>query len=54
MPFHRTLIAVPCELSLGAFSGERLFTIRLANGETYTSIAPRHKCLSAVTMSIFV
>ncbi len=44
MNAERSLIALPCKLSPGIFSGERVFEVRLANGETYTSVAPRFFC----------
>jgi len=44
MNADRSLIALPCKLSPGIFSGERVFEVRLANGETYTSVAPRFFC----------
>jgi hypothetical protein len=47
MPMDRTLVAIPCNLSPGAFSGERVFEVQLANGERYTSLAPRQFCWTA-------
>lgn len=47
MPRHNTLVALPCKLSPGAFSGERVIDIELANGQIYTSVAPRHFCWNA-------
>lgn len=47
MPTDRTLVAIPCNISPGAFSGERVFEVQLANGESYTSLAPRQFCWSA-------
>lgn len=47
MPTDRTLVALPCKLFPGAFSGERLFEIKLANGDSYSSLAPRHFCWNA-------
>lgn len=44
MSLDRTLVAIPCKLSPGAFSGERIFEVKLANGETYSSLAPRQFC----------
>jgi hypothetical protein len=41
---ERILVAVPCLLSKGIFSSERVFEVTLANGETYQGIAPRHFC----------
>lgn len=47
MPMDRTLVAIPCKLSPGSFSGERVFEVQLANGDSYTSLAPRHFCWNA-------
>lgn len=44
MPFDRQLVALTCKVSPGGFSGERIFEITLANGESYRSLAPRHFC----------
>jgi hypothetical protein len=44
---ERVLVAIPCKLSRGFFSSERLFEVVLANGEVYTSITPRHFCWNA-------
>ena len=44
MPRDRMLVALPCKLSPGVFSGEREFSVQLANGEWYTSFAPRQFC----------
>jgi hypothetical protein len=41
------LIALPCTLSRGFFSSERVFEVELANGEFYMSISPRHFCWNA-------
>lgn len=38
------LVAVPCTIAPGAFSGERIFSLTLANGEQYASLAPRFFC----------
>jgi hypothetical protein len=43
----RSLVALPCELSMGSFSGERFFDVTLANGETYHGFAPRFFCWNA-------
>jgi hypothetical protein len=40
----RTFVALPCKLSPGSLSGERVFEVRLANGEPYISLAPRYFC----------
>jgi hypothetical protein len=44
MPTHNTLVALPCKLSAGAFSGERVIDVKLADGRGYTSVASRHFC----------
>jgi hypothetical protein len=44
MYFDCQLVALPCKVSLGGFSGERIFDVILANGELYRSIAPRYFC----------
>jgi len=41
MVFRTRLVALPCTWAKGGFSGERVFTISLANGEPYESVAPR-------------
>jgi hypothetical protein len=38
------LVALPCKLSPGGFSGERIFEVILADGQPYRSIAPRQFC----------
>lgn len=43
----RTLVALPCELSPGMVSGERVFVVTLANGKSYSGIAPRFFCWTA-------
>jgi hypothetical protein len=40
----RRLVALPCKLAPGAFSGERIFEVRLADGQRYRSVAPRQFC----------
>jgi hypothetical protein len=40
----RQLVAIYCKISPGAFSGERVFSIDLANGDKYKSLAPRQFC----------
>jgi hypothetical protein len=45
--FNRKLVAVPCKISPGMFSGERVFAVELANGTTYRGIAPRQFCWNA-------
>jgi hypothetical protein len=41
---NRILVAIPCTLTPGLFASERMFAVRLANGEVYRGIAPRHFC----------
>jgi hypothetical protein len=38
----RRLVAISCWVAAGGFPSERRFRVRLANGETYTSVAPRY------------
>ena len=40
----RQLVALPCKLSAGMFSSERVFAVTMANGQVYHGIAPRHFC----------
>jgi hypothetical protein len=47
MPTEQALVALPCTLSPGIVSGERVFEVILANGQTYTGVAPRHFCWNA-------
>lgn len=47
MLVEQALIALPCKLSPGIVSGERIFEVKLANGQTYTGVAPRHFCWNA-------
>jgi hypothetical protein len=42
------LAAIPCKLFPGMFRSERVFEVRLANGEVYRGIAPRHFCWNAL------
>lgn len=44
MNFTHILIALDSKISPGAFSGERLFSVRLANDENYVGLAPREFC----------
>ena len=44
---NRKFIAVPCQLFPGAFSGERVFVVALANGDSYRSGGPREFCWNA-------
>jgi hypothetical protein len=39
-----SLVALPCKLSPGGFSGERIFEVILADGKSYKSLAPRQFC----------
>jgi hypothetical protein len=41
---RRQLVALPCKLAPGAFSGERVFEVELADGTKYRSLAPRQFC----------
>jgi hypothetical protein len=38
------LIAIPCRLMMGSFSGERYFSLQLASNEIYASVAPKYFC----------
>ncbi|HKI38479.1 MAG TPA: hypothetical protein VKA46_41910 [Gemmataceae bacterium] len=42
--FDRRLVALDCQLAPGAFSGERIFEVELADGSKYRSLAPRQFC----------
>jgi hypothetical protein len=44
MSADRCFVALPCTLAPGIVSGERFFEVRLANGRSYQSIAPRYFC----------
>jgi hypothetical protein len=44
MSFDRQLVALTCKVSPGAFSGERIFKVTLANSEPYEGLAPRQFC----------
>jgi hypothetical protein len=44
---ERVLVALPARLSKGIFSSERVFEVKLANGKSYISVAPRHFCWNA-------
>lgn len=44
LPFDRQLIALICKVAPGGFSGERIFEVRLADGNPYRSLAPRQFC----------
>jgi hypothetical protein len=47
MMMDRTLVALPCKLSPGAVSGERVFEVAMANSQPYVGIAPRYFCWNA-------
>ena len=42
-----TLVAILCKIYPGAFSGERVIELQLANGESYQGVTPRHFCWNA-------
>ena len=44
MRFSQRLVALSAYIEPGAFSGERLFEVVMANGEKYRSLAPRQFC----------
>lgn len=44
LSFESRLIALICKVAPGGFSGERIFEVKLANGDLYRSIAPRQFC----------
>lgn len=44
---NKVLVALPCKLSPGAFSGERIFDVKMADGHLYTGVAPHHFCWNA-------
>jgi hypothetical protein len=37
-------VALECKLSHGAFSGERVFKVKLADGDSYNSLTPYQFC----------
>ena len=37
-------VFVNCRISLGAFSGERVFEVKQASGEMYIGLSPLHYC----------
>src|SRR5581483_7662875 len=41
---NRKFIALPCKLTRGGFSGERVFEVLLADGTSYLGVAPRQFC----------
>jgi hypothetical protein len=47
MSAAKTLVALPCKLSPGAVSGERVIEVELANGHAYDSFVPRYFCWNA-------
>lgn len=44
LSFDRQLVALTCKIAPGGFSGERVFEVKLANGDSYRSLAPRQFC----------
>lgn len=44
LSFDRQLVALICKVAPGGFSGERIFEVKLANGDPYRSLAPRQFC----------
>jgi hypothetical protein len=42
--FSHRLVALKCKIAPGGFSGERIFEVTLADGESYRSLAPRQFC----------
>jgi hypothetical protein len=41
------LVSLKCKVAPGAFSGERIFTVALADGKIYRSLVPRQFCWNA-------
>jgi hypothetical protein len=39
------MVLVACEIESGAFSGERVFRLRLADGTDYSGVTPAQYCL---------
>ncbi len=39
------MVLVACVIESGAFSGERVFRLRLADGTEYSGVTPAHYCL---------
>jgi hypothetical protein len=44
---RQRFIAVECILARGVFSTDRTFKVKMANGETYSGLAPDHYCWNA-------
>ena len=47
MSRNSILVAVPCKLAPAMFSGERVFKLKLADGQEYASVAPRYFCFNS-------
>jgi hypothetical protein len=44
---HKQNVLVACTIEAGAFSGERVFRLTLADGQTeYSGVAPAHYCFT--------
>ena len=46
--FRKRLVALPVRLLPSAFSGERIFEVKLADGQVYRSVAPRYFCWNSL------
>jgi hypothetical protein len=44
LPFKHPLVALNSKIAPGGFSGERIFVVKLANGEEYRGLAPYQFC----------
>jgi hypothetical protein len=44
MKRQKKTIAIQCKLLPGMFNSERVFEIKMANGENYRGVAPAHFC----------
>lgn len=44
LSLERRLVALSCTVAPGGFSGERVFKVKLADGNSYCSLAPRQFC----------
>lgn len=42
VPYKDRLVAIRSKIIRGAFSGERIFELKLADNTSYRSVAPRH------------